>query len=176
MFRPIATLFLLLGATAAAAQPPARAARACLDGAQAEAVFLAVAPAAVRAAGIACAGSLPGNALLRQPNSALLDKLQAASNGAWPAAIAAARGLVGPEIAPLLESEVMRPMLGGLIAPLIVADLNPADCPKVDRILTLLAPLPPRNIAALGVTILQFAQDDARRQGKSFRLPLCPAP
>lgn len=173
MRRILTTTILALAATASAAQPPARP---CLTGAQAEAVFLAVAPAAVRAAGVVCTTSLPPGALLRQPNGPFLDKLQTASAGAWPNAIAAVRGLVGPDIAPLLDSEVMRPMLGGLIAPLIVADLKPADCAKVDRITTLLAPLPARNIAALGITILQFAQDDARRRGRTLRVPLCPMP
>lgn len=174
MFKSIATIMLTLGATAAAAQPPARAARACLSGAQAEAVFLAVTPAAMKVAGVTCANSLPANALLRQPAGPFLDKMQAASNAAWPMAIDAVRRLAGPDLAPLLDTDVMRPMLGTLIAPLIVADLKPQDCPKVERILTLLAPLPPRNIAALGVTILQYAQDDARRKGKTFKLPLCP--
>lgn len=164
----------MMGAGAAAAQAPLRAARACLTSAQAEAVFLAVAPAAIRVAGTTCS-TLPPGALLRQPNGPFLDKMQAASDAAWPSAIDAVRGLAGPDLAPLLESDAMRPLLGGLIAPLIVADLKPQDCPKVERILTLLSPLPARNIAALSVTILQFAQDDARRRGKTSKLPLCPA-
>lgn len=170
-----AAILLACGATAAAAQPPAQAARACLSGPQAEAVFQAVAPAAVRVAGTACAASLPASALLRQPGGPFLAKMQAASDAAWPSAIDAVRRLAGPDLAPLLDSEVMRPMLGSMIAPLIVADLKPTDCPKVERLLSLLSPLPARNIAALGVTLIQYAQDDARRRGKTFRVPFCPA-
>ena len=168
---PRAVLALL--ATPALAQAPVAQTR-CLNAPEAEAVFLAIAPAAIRVAGATCAGALPPGALLRQPGGAFLDKLQVASDRAWPAATAAAGRFVGPDIAPLLQSDVMRPMLGTLIAPLIVADLKPVDCPKVDRILTLLAPLPVQNIAALGVTILQLTQEDARRRGKRSRLPLCP--
>lgn len=165
---------LMLGATAAVAQPPARAARACLSTLQAEAVFLAIAPAAVRIAGTVCADALPARTMLRQPPAPFMARLQGASDAAWPTAIDAVRRMAGPDLAPLLESDVMRPMLGSMIAPLILADLKPADCPKVDRLLTLLSPLPPGNIAALGVTILQYAQDDARRRGKTSKLPLCP--
>lgn len=175
MFRMMAGTMLILGAGATAAQPPAQAARNCLSGPQAEAVFLALAPAAIKVAGVTCANALPPGAMLRQTDGPFLAKMQAASDGAWPTAIDAVRRLAGPDLAPLLESEVMRPMLGGLIAPLIVADLKPQDCPKVERITTLLSPLPPRNIAALGITILQYAQDDARRRGKTAKVPLCPA-
>ena len=172
MVRAIAGVLMMLGAGSAAAQAPARK---CLAAPQAEAVFLAIAPAAIKVAGITCANALPPGALLRQTGGPFLVKMQAASDGAWPSAIDAVRGLAGPDLAPLLESDAMRPLLGGLIAPLIVADLKPQDCPKLERILTLLSPLPPRNIAALGVTILQYAQDDARRRGKTSKVPVCPA-
>ncbi len=167
----VATL-LMLGASAAAAQAPARQ---CLSAPQAEAVFLAIAPAAIKVAGMTCSRALPPDALLRQTGGPFLDKMQAASDNAWPVAMDAVRRLAGPDLAPLLESDAMRPMLGALIAPLIVADLKPQDCPKVERILSLSSPLPARNIAALGVTILQYAQDDARRRGKTVKVPLCPA-
>ncbi|MES2753957.1 MAG: hypothetical protein V4659_04755 [Pseudomonadota bacterium] len=169
-WRIIGTGALLLGASAAGAQTTARP---CLTGPEAEAVFLAVAPPALKVAGLTCAASLPPGALLRQPSGAFVAKLEAASDAAWPAARGAIGKLAGPAVAPLLDSELARPALAGIIAPLIVADLKPADCPKLDRLLTLLSPLPARSIAALGVTILQYAQDDARR-GKQPKLPLCP--
>lgn len=164
---------LALFATAAAQAQVAP--RACLTGPDAEAVFLAVAPAAIRVAGLTCAPSLPRTAFLVQPDRHFLDKLADAGDAAWPRARAAVGRFAGPDLAPLLQADAMRPVLGGLIAPLIVADLKPADCAKVDRILTLLSPLPARNIAALGVTMLQFAQGDAVRRGRTFKLPLCPA-
>lgn len=170
------TMFALMTGWASLATAQAPAPRLCLNGPEAEAVFLAVAPAALRAAGTVCAPALPRGALLVQPGGALLAKLRAASDEAWPGALVAARRIAGPSAAPLLESEALRPLLATLLAPLIVADLKAADCPKVDRILTLLAPLPAKNMAALGVTILQYAQDDARTRGKRARLPLCPTP
>ncbi len=161
----------LVATTSAQAQV---APKACLTGPDAEAVFLAVAPAAIKAAGLVCAPSLPRGAFLVDPDPGFIDKMAGASEVAWPRARDAVGKIAGPDLAPLLQSDAMRPMLGGLIAPLIVADLKPADCPKVDRILALLSPLPARNIAALGVTILQFAQADDARRGKKFKLPLCP--
>lgn len=171
MFRTMAAGLMMLGAGSAAAQAPARK---CLTGPQAEAVFLAIAPAAIKVAGMTCTNALPANALLRQTGGPFLAKMQTAADGAWPSAVATMRGFAGPDMAPLFDSEAARPLLGTMVATLLVADLKPQDCPKVERILTLLSPLPPRNIAALGVTILQYAQDDARRRGKASKVPLCP--
>lgn len=171
--RSIAILALAGVGTATAAQGLARS---CLNGPDAEAVLLAVAPVAIKAAGGVCAPALPRNAFLLQPDPAFLSRLAQASEQAWPRASDAAGRLAGPDLAPMFQHEAMRPALGVLVAAQVVADLKPADCPKLDRILTMLSPLPPRNIAALGVTILQYAQDKAARQGRKSKLPLCPTP
>lgn len=170
--RSVAALALAAVAAAASAQP---APRPCLNGPEAEAVLLAVAPAAIKAAGGVCTTALPRGAFLLQPDPAFLSRMAQASEQAWPRASEAAGRLAGPDLAPMFRSDAMRPALGVLVAAQIVTDLKPADCPKLDRILTLLSPLPARNIAALGVTILQYAQDAAARQGKRSKLPLCPS-
>lgn len=167
-------MMAMAGAASAQTRAPA-AARPCLNGPDAEAVFLAVAPAAIKAAAVQCTSALPRTAFLIQPDPAFLNRMVAASAAAWPRAQGAAERFAGPDLGPLFQSEAMRPALGAMLGALAVADLKPADCPKVDRMLTLLSPLPPRNIAALGVTILQYVQDDARRRGKTSKVPLCPA-
>lgn len=173
MSRSIAVVALACMGTAATAQTST--ARPCLSGAEAEAVFLAVAPAAIKAAGGVCTTALPRTAFLLQPDQAFLTRMAQASEQAWPRASGAVARLAGPDLAPMFQSDAMRPALGVLVAAQIVSDLKPADCPKLDRILTLLSPLPARNIAALGVTILQYAEDDAARRGKKTKLPLCPS-
>jgi hypothetical protein len=170
--RFVAALALAGVATAAAAQTPARP---CLNGPDAEAVMLAVAPAAIKAAGGVCATALPRDAFLLQPDPAFLARMAQASDQAWPRAAAAAGRLAGPDLGQLFQGDAMRPALGVLVAAQIVSDLKPADCPKLDRILTMLSPLPAQNIAALGVTILQYAQDKAVQQGRKPKLPLCPS-
>lgn len=152
----------------------AQTARQCITTADAEVMFLAAAPAALKSAAGICQGSLPRTAFLLRPDPAFTARMAAASEAAWPRARAAALRFAGPDIAPLLESPSLQPLLATAVGGIITADLQPADCPKVDRLLTLLAPLPSRNIAGIAVTTVQIAQEDAARRGGRQRLQFCP--
>lgn len=171
MTRPARILALLALPGVAAAQAPARQ---CISTADAEIMFLAAAPAALKSAASICQGTLPRTAFLLRPDPAFFGRMAAASEAAWPRASQAALRFAGPEIAPLLESPAMRPVLATAVGGIITADLQPADCPKVDRLLTLLAPLPPQNIAGIAVTTVQIAQDDAVKRGQRRKLQFCP--
>lgn len=168
--RRAATLALLLAIPLQASAQP----RSCLTRPEAEAVLLTVAPDALTSVGIVCAAALPSDALIRRPG-ALLDRLRAGSNAAWPRAQDAIRKLAGEEIGSLLGTDAARPILSALVAPLIATQVKPDDCARIDRIMTALAPLPPRNIATLIVEFIGVAQDK-RRPGGKFPLALCPAP
>lgn len=174
------TVRSLVSALLAAALPVGASAQTaaprCLTTSEAEVVFLAIGPAALKAAAGVCAGALPPRAFLLQPDAAFTARLADASQAAWPRAREAIAKIAGPELAPLLQSNALQPLVGVAVGALVVSDLKPADCVKVDRLLGLLAPLPPRNVAALGVTILQYAQDDAVRRGKRAQVPLCRTP
>ncbi len=171
MTRIVRLLVLLALPGVASAQTPARQ---CITIADAEIMFLAAAPAALKSAASICQGTLPRTAFLLRPDPAFSARMAAASEAAWPRASQAALRFAGPEIAPLLESPAMRPVLATAVGGIITADLQPADCPKVDRLLTLLAPLPPRNIAGIAVTTVQIAQDDAVKRGQRQKLQFCP--
>jgi hypothetical protein len=54
--------------------------------------------------------------------------------------------------------------LSTIMGPLIVKDLKPGDCPKVDRIVGLLAPLPVANTAALTVQLFQLGNDHSKKR------------
>lgn len=155
----------------ASAQTPAR--QPCVTTADAELMFLAAAPAALKSAASICQATLPRNAFLMRPDPAFTAKLAAASDAAWPRASNAALRFAGPDIAPLLQSPSLRPILATAVGGIITADLQPADCTKVDRLLTLLAPLPPRNIAGIAVTTVQIAQEDAAKRGQRAKLQFC---
>ena len=75
----------------------------------------------------------------------------------------------------LLQSDYARPLLVTLLVPQLVGRINPGDCATIDRLVTELAPLPPRNAAGVVVTALQFLKSEKAR-GKSVEvpdLPLC---
>ena len=178
MWRVTAAAALLACGGSATAQA-AQAARPCVTASEAEALFLAMAPDLITQAGAICATALPANALLRRPASAFVAKYRAESNGAWTNAKGALAKIAGADLQPLLESEYARPMLSGMLAPLLAANLDPADCEPVNRILTYMEPLPARNTAGLLVTILQLSQQNGKAQ-KAVGTPrtdlsICPA-
>lgn len=163
---------LLLAAMAAPAQPP----RPCLTQAEAEAVTLVALPEIIRQTGATCGAALPPSSLLRRPQSAMLQRYDAEAARAWPAARGAVVKLSGPSAEALLGSELARPLLTSLIAPLIAGRVAIQDCGTIDRLVTALEPLPPRNTASVIVTAIGHAQ--ARRLAGAARapeLPLCPA-
>lgn len=164
---------LALGAaSSAAAQAPARA---CVTAAEAESLVLAVAPDLIQQTGVACATALPPSALIRQTDSRLLDRYRTEADAAWGRASGALNKLVPPEAQAFLQSGTARVLLGSLLAPSITGKIKPTDCPSIERIATLLEPLPPRNAAALLVTIIQLNDADRGRTtgARPSGLPIC---
>lgn len=158
----------MLAAALAGPAPP----RPCLTAPEAEAVAVVAMPEVIRQTGAACAGELPATSLLRRERSAMLDRYDAEATRAWPAARGAVARLAGPGAEAMLGSELARPLLTTLIAPLIVGRVAAKDCGTIDRLVAALEPLPPRNTASVVVTALQYL---STRRPDAARLPLCPA-
>ena len=157
---------------AAGAQP---APRACLTTGEAEAVVAVALPDVLRQAGVRCAATLSADSPLRRPGE-WLRRYDTAADAAWPAARAAIVKLSDPIAATLLDSQYARPLLGTLVGPLIAARLPLEDCGTLDRLVMLVAPLPPRNVAGLVVVAAQRARQVRPSPGTSnpvASLPLC---
>jgi len=161
---------------------PAAAQRPCLTDAEAESLATVALPDVIRETGRVCAQRLPATSLIRSGNGPLIAKYQAAADRAWPAAQGAIAKLSDPAVTLLLQSEYARPVLTSLIAPLVVGRVAIEDCGTVDRLVTLLEPLPPANTAGVIVTTLRYLKADHARSGaKSSKtglpeIPLCPQP
>ena len=168
MIRPlIAVLALVALPVAATAQ------QRCVSGPEAEAIALAAMPDLIRETGRVCA-ALPATSLLRRTSGGFIAKYQREADRAWPAARDALAKLAEPSVAILLQSDYARPLLSTLFVAQITARINLADCPLLDRAVTLLEPLPPRNTVGLVVAALQY---DAKPNAAGVRrspLPLCP--
>lgn len=164
---------LMLAAALASPAPP----RPCLSQSEAEAVALVALPEIIRQTGVACAAELPATSLLRRERSPMLVRYDAEAARAWPAARGAVVKLSGPSADALLGSDLARPLLTTLIAPLIVGRVAAKDCGTIDRLVTALEPLPPRNTASVIVTTLQYlqAQKPKAAANPAASLPLCPA-
>lgn len=155
---------------------PAQAQRPCLNGAEAEALATVALPDIIRQTGTACSAQLPANSLLRRTASPMLARYDAAADQAWPSARGAIVKLSDPAVEALLGSQFARPLLSSLIAAMIVGRIATRDCGTIDRLVTLLEPLPPRNTAGVIVTTLQYlqtAKQPAGGRNPVAALPLC---
>ncbi|MES2055484.1 MAG: hypothetical protein V4564_06090 [Pseudomonadota bacterium] len=166
-----AAIALCAGMSATGVQAAETAAKPCVTPQEASGLILFIAPEAFKAVGDVCATTLPAGALLRQTSGAFIEKYRAETDAAWPMAKAALVKISGDDIKPALESDAFKPMMATMMAPIIAKDIKPKDCAQIDRIATLLAPLPPRNAAELVVTLIQLAGD----KKESSKLPVCPA-
>lgn len=167
-------MILCLGATASVGQQvSATLAIPCVTPPEAESLVTSILPELLVQAGQVCATSLPPTALMRQTAGPFIDRYRLEAERAWPTAQAAIGKVGGPMAQAAVGSTLARPLIATLIAPLITKQLQAADCPAVDRILTLAEPLPPRNTAGLVVAILQLS--NAKHPDKPVPLPICQA-
>ena len=169
IIRSFMTAAALVAASSAGAQAPA-----CIPQRQAEALFLAMAPAVIGTVAATCAPALPPSAILRRSVGPLTAKFAAESDAAWPLAREALRTLVGPEAGAMVDSELARPMVTAMVAPLLAKEVKLKDCGSIDRVLRLIDPLPARNTAGLVVAIMEMAGNDRKRVNAP--LAICPLP
>lgn len=164
-------LAVLLALAAAAPQP----ARPCLTDPEAQAMVLVAMPDIIRETGRLCAARLPATSPIRRADGIFIARYQAAADQAWPGARGAIVKLSDPTVDILLESDYARPLLTSIIVPLIVGRIAVRDCGTIDRLVTNLAPLPPRNTAGIVVSTLQYLKRE-KASGKAADvpdLPLC---
>ncbi len=162
----LAGIAALLATQTAAAQAP------CLSTTDAESIALVAMPDIIRDAGRVCA-TLPATSLLRRQSSDFLAKYDREADRAWPAARTAIAKLSDPAVELLLLSDYARPMLTSIFAPQITGRIQPADCPTLDRLVTLLEPLPARNTAGIVVATLQYLKSE-KNKGKRTDIPDLP--
>jgi hypothetical protein len=135
----------------------------CLTSNEAEAITLVAFPDVIRETGRVCR-MLPASSIVRQNGGAFLTKYQNEADRAWPAAQSAIAKLSDPRVSMLLlQSDYARPLITAILAPQIVGRVQASDCPTIDRIVTLLAPLPPRNVAGVVVASLQHLNAEKAR-------------
>lgn len=163
----LAATALLWAGLAASTAASAQSARPCLTDGEAEALFQVMLPDVIREMGRAC----PQQPFLRQPSPAFLARINAGVAPAMPAAQGGIRKLLGPGGEAIADSQFAIPAVRTIVAPAIAQQIQPADCPGLDKIVTNLAPLPPRNLAAVFAALLQLSQNDEKR---APRLPICP--
>lgn len=154
---------------------PATAQIRCITTPEAEAMALVAMPDILHETGKLCASRLPARSLLRGDTTPLVARYQVEADRAWPTVQSAIVKLSDPMVDVLLQSQYARPMLTTLIVPLIVGRIAVEDCGTIDRLVTLLEPLPPRNTAGIVVVTLRYLKTEQAKGGKVAvpDLPLC---
>ena len=160
---------LWLGLAATSAQ--AATASVCIGEDQAAAVMAVAMPDILTAIGKTCESRLPPGATLRAGLPALMTRYSAEATSAWaPAKDALIK--IGGDSLKNVDADLLHPLIGTLIAPMVTKDVKPSDCPQIDRVAGLLAPLPAHNSAALVVAIYQLVSAEKKQ---SLPFTICPA-
>ena len=160
----IVAIGAMMGATAAQSATPR-----CVPPAELEALAVVLLPDAVQAVGLKCATSLPATATLRSGLTPLVTRWREEAPAAMAGAAAAISRFGSAKIS-AADAPAMLTMMRGMMIDEMIDDVSPATCAKVERAITLAAPLPARNVAGLFVMAAQLG-------GRSTRgIELCPEP
>lgn len=103
-----------------------------------------------------CQAHLPRSAYIYTGGDALAARLEAASAGSWPRARNAIFLIGGSnrdaemaEVIANMPEEAISPFVSEMIRSLVAQEMDAEVCVKVDRVLEMLDPLPPENLANL---------------------------
>lgn len=155
---------------AQAAEPP------CLTSGEFTALSTYSMPSVIRGAAASCARALPKDAFLRKDAEALASRYGSVQPAAWPAAKAAfikVGGVMNPQAAAMfrtLPDDTLRPVIDGLIQGMVGQQLPADRCSAVDRLVMLLAPLPPQNTAELVTLAVGLGAKTGRAKVGQFTL------
>ena len=115
-----------------------------------------------------CKSALPSDAFLTLRSPELESGYRIQANALWPQArVAFIKMIAGDEMMTRLSDAALRPFLSETFAVAITDEIKPGDCPTVDGVVEMLAPLPPENMARLIGIILAAEDKDSDPAGKS---------
>lgn len=159
-----------LAAIAMLAAAPA-AAQIDLTEQEMEVFARAAMPAALGSLQTRCNPVLGDDAYMFAQGNTLRTRLTAASDRAWPDAmrlvsrVAIRSNPAMGEIIAAMGPETMKPFVNEMVAGMIASRVDAAQCERIDRVLELLEPLPPENLASL--VAYAYAQNRAEEQGRA---------
>lgn len=160
---------IALWAVMAATVAQAAETKPCLTDAEAQSVFLAIAPDTIRAVATKCAVSLPETATLRGGLTAFIAPYDAAAANAWPQALPVVARMAGPQMKGV-DPASLKALIGPMVGAMASDKLKPSDCATIERAVSLVAPLPPANVAGLAA----LAAASGTKGGKG-PFDICPA-
>lgn len=151
----------------------AQSAQKCLTQDQADGLATFALPATIKLLARKCSATLPATTYLIQGGPVQAGLYQNEAELAWPVARAAFDRLSGTSLSRLLSDPIAKSIIEANIGAAITDRLKPADCGTVDRLMTILQPLPAKNMAMLITLVMDIA---AKRDKASSPLTICPEP
>ncbi len=159
--------------TAAAIAMPAQAAAAeaeCLAPAEVRALATFAMPSVLTGLIDHCAPKVGASGFMSTQGRGLVASYAAHKDAAWPVARKAFFRLAGSksdsseatDMMAKMPDAALQPFVEGMIGGMIGSKLKPGQCAVADRMMRLLAPLPPENTSELLGTILELAEGDKK--------------
>lgn len=153
------------------AVPSNAMAASCLTTEEVEGLMTFSLPVVIEGLRTQCAGTLPATAPLIQAGPLIAARYQVEADLAWPVAKTAFDKMSGIKLGGLLGQSATRSLIQSAVSDGITKDVKTDDCPLIDRIVDILQPLPPRNMAMLLSTLISIGD---RKKAKPGPLPICP--
>lgn len=161
-----AVVFVLPTQAVAAAAGPG-----CLTSAEVRSLATFAMPSALTGLIDSCSPQIGANSFMATRGKALVATYSAGKDAAWPQARNAFFRLAGEGKAgdkdtaaavAKLPDAALQPFVEGMIGAMIGSKLKPGQCVMADKLMRLLAPLPPENTAELLSTIIELADADKK--------------
>jgi hypothetical protein len=163
---------LIIAALAAApGQAVGQSAKSCLTQPEAEALVTYALPSAIRGITAKCAPVLPATTALIQSGPIIAARYQFEADKAWPVARVAFGKVSGLDLAGAFGEPAARGLVDAALGAGLAEKVKPEDCPKVDRLVDILEPLPARNMAMLVTMLMEFGNAEKRNKSP---LRMCP--
>lgn len=162
-FRTFAAAVALVALPAQAGAQAAAKATPCLTEPEVRALATFAMPSALDGLIRNCTTHVGDAGFMTRNGAALVAGYAANKNAAWPMARKAFFRLGGDkdkesvEMIAKLPDEALQPFVEGMIGGMVGAKLKPEQCRVADKMMRLLAPLPPENMVELLGTVVELA-------------------
>lgn len=167
-----AALLVTIPGVASAASP-------CLTPPEFAAVAQFALPSVISGAAARCAPALSTDSFLRHDGAAMSARYAEASRQSWPQAkqaflkLSAADGKDASGMLASMPDDSLKQIVDGFVQGAVVSRLPIEQCPLVDQVIRLIAPLPAGNTAQLVATLVALGA--SKKDGKLGPLSICQA-
>ncbi len=172
--RSLAAALVLVALPAQASAQAAAKAAPCLSEADIRALATFAMPSAIDGLIKNCTAHVGTASFMSRDGAALVAGYAANKDAAWPLARKAFFRLGGDkdkdtaEMMAKLPDSALQPFVEGMIGGMVGAKLKPQQCRLADKMMRLLAPLPPENTVELLGTVVELATADEKPKPGGF--------